>query len=311
MKQEAIIVGKGTHYPLNGLLTLPEDISAPVPAVVFVHGSGSSNMDEKVIRLTPFKDLAEGLAAHGIASIRYDKRSFAHGRKLLRDKSRPLTVKTETIEDAILATELLRKDKRIDPENIFIIGHSMGGMLAPRIDAEGGNYRGLVLLAGTPRKLEEVMLGQTKAITDELPALLQPLLKKQAEKLQRTFDGMYDLTDAQAQKKKVAGGTTVYYFKEMGEHPAENYLRELEKPLLILQGEKDVQVKPDIDFAAYRELLKAKTNVTFRLYEGLNHAFVPAVCGKISKATKEFSKEQHIGENVIADIAGWILENCR
>ena len=311
MKQEAIIVGKGTHYPLNGLLTLPEDISAPVPAVVFVHGSGSSNMDEKVIRLTPFKDLAEGLAAHGIASIRYDKRSFAHGRKLLRDKSRPLTVKEESIEDAILATELLRKDKRIDPENIFIIGHSMGGMLAPRIDAEGGNYRGLVLLAGTPRKLEEVMLGQTKAITDELPVLLRPLLKKQAEKLQSTFDGMYDLTDAQAQKKKVAGGTTVYYFKEMGEHPAENYLRELEKPLLILQGEKDVQVKPDIDFAAYRELLKAKTNVTFRLYEGLNHAFVPAVCGKISKATKEFSKEQHIGENVIADIAGWILENCR
>ena len=311
MKQEAIIVGKGTHYPLNGLLTLPEDISAPVPAVVFVHGSGSSNMDEKVIRLTPFKDLAEGLAAHGIASIRYDKRSFAHGRKLLRDKSRPLTVKTETIEDAILATELLRKDKRIDPENIFIIGHSMGGMLAPRIDAEGGNYRGLVLMAGTPRKLEEVMLGQTRAIAEELPAFLRPLLKKQTEKLQRTFDGMYDLTDEQAQKKKVVGGTTVYYFKEMGEHPAEQYLLNTDKPLLILQGEKDVQVKLDIDFAAYRELLKAKTNVTFRLYEGLNHAFVPAVCGKISKATKEFSKEQHIGENVIADIAGWILENCR
>ena len=311
MKQEAIIVGKGTNYPLNGLLTLPEDISAPVPAVVFVHGSGSSNMDEKVKKLTPFKDLAEGLAAHGIASIRYDKRSFVHPFKLLRDKSRPLTVKEETIEDAVLATELLRKDKRIDPENIFIIGHSMGGMLAPRIDAEGGNYRGLVLLAGTPRKLEEVMLGQTKAITDELPALLRPLLKKQTEKLQRTFDGMYDLTDEQAQKKKVAGGTTVYYFKEMGEHPAEQYLLNTDKPLLILQGEKDVQVKPDIDFAAYRELLKAKTNVTFRLYEGLNHAFVPAVCGKISKATKEFSKEQHIGENVIADIAGWILENCR
>ena len=311
MKQEAIIVGKGTHYPLNGLLTLPEDISAPVPAVVFVHGSGSSNMDEKVIRLTPFKDLAEGLAAHGIASIRYDKRSFAHGRKLLRDKGSSLTVKEETIEDAVLATELLRKDKRIDPENIFIIGHSMGGMLAPRIDAEGGNYRGLVLMAGTPRKLEEVMLGQTRAIAEELPAFLRPLLKKQTEKLQRTFDGMYDLTDEQAQKKKVVGGTTVYYFKEMGEHPAEQYLLNTDKPLLILQGEKDVQVKLDIDFAAYRELLKAKTNVTFRLYEGLNHAFVPAVCGKISKATKEFSKEQHIGENVIADIAGWILENCR
>ncbi len=309
MKLESIIVGEGTNYPLNGLLTLPDDTSRPVPAVVFVHGSGSSNMDEKVIKLTPFKDLAEGLAAHGIASVRYDKRSFAYGRKMLRDTGRSLTVKEETIEDAILATDLLRADPRIDREKIFIIGHSMGGMLAPRIDNEGGNYRGLVLMAGTPRKLEEVMLGQTKAITDELPALLRPLLKKQTEKLERTFEGMYDLTDEEAQKKKIGGGTTVYYFKEMGEHPAENYLRELEKPLLILQGEKDVQVRHDIDFAAYRELLKDKTNVTFRLYEGLNHAFVPAVCGKISKATKEFSKEQHIGENVIADIAAWILEN--
>ena len=309
MKQEPIIIGKGTKYPLNGLLTLPEDTSAPVPAVVFVHGSGSSNMDEKVLKLTPFKDLAEGLAAHGIASIRYDKRSFAHGFKMLRDRSRPLSVKEETIDDAVLATELLRKDNRIDPERIFIVGHSMGGMLAPRIDAEGGNYRGLVLMAGTPRKLEEVMLGQTVAIADELPALLRPLVKKQTEKLQRTFAGMYDLTDEQAQQKKVAGSTTVYYFKEMGDHPAETYLQNPEKPLLILQGGKDVQVRPDIDFAAYQQLLKDKPNVTFRLYEGLNHAFVPAVCGKISKVMKEFSKEQHIGADVIADIANWILKN--
>lgn len=310
MKQEKIIVGEGTKYPLNGLLTLPENASSPVPAVVFVHGSGSSNMDERVKKLTPFKDLAEGLAAHGIASIRYDKRSFAHPLKLLRDKSRPLTVKEETIEDAVLATELLRADPRVDRENIFIVGHSMGGMLAPRIDAEGGSYRGLVLMAGTPRKLEEVMLEQNAALAAELP-VLRPLLNKQTAKLKRTFAGMYDLTEREAQKKKIAGGTTVYYFKEMGEHPAENYLRELEKPVLILQGEKDVQVKPEVDFAAYKALLKAKTNVTFRLYEGLNHAFVPAVCGKISKVMKEFSKEQHIGEDVISDIAGWMLGNCR
>lgn len=311
MKRQAIIVGQGTNYPLNGLLTLPDDLSRPVPAVVFVHGSGSSNMDEKVKKLTPFKDLAEGLAAYGIASVRYDKRSFAHPLKLLRDKSRPLTVREETIEDAVLATELLKADPRIDRENVFIIGHSMGGMLAPRIDAEGGDYRGLVLMAGTPRKLEEVMLGQTRAIAEELPTFLRPLLKKQTEKLKKTFAGMYDLTDEEAKKRKVAGGTTVYYFKEMGEHPAEQYLLDADKPLLILQGEKDVQVMPDVDFAAYQELLKDRCNVTFRLYEGLNHAFVPAVCGKISKVMKEFSKEQHIGETVIADIADWIRENCR
>ena len=142
MIEEKIIVGKDTKYPLNGLLTLPEDAAGSVPAVVFVHGSGASNMDEKVGKLTPFKDLAQGLAQHGIASVRYDKRSFAHGFKMLRDKSLEVTVKTETIYDAILATELLKKDPRINSEKIYIIGHSMGGMLAPRIDAEGGNYAG-------------------------------------------------------------------------------------------------------------------------------------------------------------------------
>ena len=157
MIQEKIIVGEGSKYPLGGMLTLPDGAVGPVPAVVFVHGSGSSNMDEKVGKVTPFKDLAEGLARHGIASLRYDKRSFAHGMKMLRDKSTVITVKEETIDDAVLATELLKKDKRIDSERIFIVGHSMGAMLAPRIDAEGGNYRGLILMAGTLRKLEEVM----------------------------------------------------------------------------------------------------------------------------------------------------------
>ena len=70
MIEEKIVVGEGTKYPLKGILTLPEGVKASVPAVVFVHGSGSSNMDEKVGKLTPFKDLAEGLAKSGIASIR-------------------------------------------------------------------------------------------------------------------------------------------------------------------------------------------------------------------------------------------------
>ena len=157
MYSETIVVGAGTKYPLNGLLTLPGDLSKPVPAVVMVHGSGASNMDEKVMKLTPFKDLAEGLARHGIASLRYDKRSFAHGLKMIRNRS--LTVKEETIEDAILAVKMLREDPRIDHSRIFILGHSMGAMLAPRIDAEGADVRGLIMMAGTPYRAQRVSRG--------------------------------------------------------------------------------------------------------------------------------------------------------
>ena len=307
MIQEKILVGEGSKYPLSGMLTLPDGGGAPVPAVVFVHGSGSSNMDEKVGKLTPFKDLAEGLAKHGIASIRYDKRSFAHGMKMLRDKSVTITVKEETIDDAILATELLRKDKRIDPARIFIVGHSMGAMLAPRIDAEGGNYRGLVLMAGTLRKLEEVMQGQLEEMFTFGKGIMRKIAEIQMRKILPMFDGLYDLSDEEAKKKKVAGGTTLYYFKEMGVHDASDYLAATEKPVLIMQGEKDVQVKMDKDFTLYRALLGERKNVTFKLYEGLNHAFVPALYDDVTKATKEFSKERHIGEEVIGDLARWIL----
>ena len=309
MITEKIIIGENSKYPLNGLLTLPGERSSPVPAVVFVHGSGASNMDEKVGKLTPFKDLAEGLARHGIASIRYDKRSFAHGFKMLRDKSLVITVKEETIDDAIAAAALLRKDPRIDPENVFIIGHSMGGMLSPRIDAEGGNFRGLIIMAGSPRKLEEIMLDQNEAVLRSTKGLVQWIVKKQVAKISKLFEGLYEISDDEAREKKMGGGTTLYYFKEMGEHAAPGYLAVCEKPILIMQGEKDFQATAEKDFAAYRQLLAGKENVSFRLYPGLNHAFVPSVFADIMKAKQEYAVEQHIGEEVIGDIAAWILDN--
>ena len=308
MTEEKIVVGAGTRYPLKGCLTLPSDVSDPVPAVVFVHGSGSSNMDEKVGKLTPFRDLAHGLAAQGIASLRYDKRTYAHALKLLRDRSLTVTVKEETVEDAILATELLRGDPRIDPANIFVIGHSMGAMLAPRIDKEGGNYRGLILLAGTPRRLEEVIIEQNNEVLAEMKGLLRRLVEKQIRKLNDAFEGLYEMSDEEAKKKKMGGGVTLYYFKEMGEPPVEAYLKSLEKPILVMQGGKDFQVRADTDFRMYKEILADHSNATFILYENLNHAFVPSVYGSISKAKQEYAKEQHIGENVIADIARWIAQ---
>ena len=306
MIEERIIIGENTKYPLNGLLTLPAGAAGPVPAVVFVHGSGASNMDEKVGKLTPFKDLAQGLARHGIASVRYDKRSFTHGFKMLTDKSQDVTVKVETIDDAVLATELLKRDPRIDPESVFIIGHSMGGMLAPRIDAEGGNYAGLIIMAGSPRKLEEIILDQNEAALRSTKGFVNWIVKKQVSKFAAMFDGMYELSDAEAKKRKMGGGTTLYYFKEMGEHAAPGYLSVCEKPILIMQGEKDFQATAHKDFAAYQQLLAGKENVTFRLYENLSHAFVPSVYADIMKAKQEYHVEQHIGENVIGDIANWI-----
>jgi len=311
MIEKKIVIGEGGSWPLNGILTLPDGCSTdvPVPAVVFVHGSGSSNMDEKVGKLTPFKDLAEGLAAKGIASVRYDKRSFVHGRKMLKEGD--ITVVSETIEDAVLAAEILREEPCIDPGKIFIAGHSMGAMLAPRIDASGGDFHGLILMAGTLRTLEEVLLGQNEDILKQVKGLTRWIVKKQVEKLEKLFAPLHELTDEEAKKVKVGGGTTLYYFREMGQHPAADYLLASEKPVLIMQGEKDFQVSVEKDFNGYKELLQDRSNVTFQLYEGLNHAFVPAMYDNIMKAKQEYGTERHIGSDVIGDMAAWIHEQCR
>ena len=305
MKQEPIILGKNTRFPLKGMLTLPEG-QGPFPAVVLVHGSGSSNMDEKVGKLTPFKDIAQGLAERGVACIRYDKRSFAHGLKMVRDKATVITAREEVIEDALLAAALLRADRRIDPGRVFLLGHSMGGMLAPRIECSGGDFAGLILLAGSPRRMEEILLDQTREISETMTGLARWITKKQLRKLEKTFEGLYDLPDEVAKAKKVGGGTTLYYFKDMGQPPVSWWLEKTAKPMLVMQGEQDVQVKADVDFRLYQELLGDRENVTFRLYPGLNHAFVPAVARNIAEAKKEFSKERHIGAEVLDDLAGWI-----
>ena len=303
MKTEKIIVGAGTEYPLNGMLTLPDAPEKPVPAAVLVHGSGPGNMDEQVYRLTPFRDLAEGLAARGIATLRYDKRTYVYAGKM---KKQILTVREETIEDAIRAAALLRADPRIDPGAVWIIGHSLGAMLAPRIDAEGGAFRGLVLMAGSPYRLEEIMLRQMKQAGGSKGVM--KLAGRIEERIfGKKFDGLYAMPDEEAKKKKFAGNLTLWYFKEMGRKTAAEYLNETDKPVLLLQGGMDFQVLASDDYLRFQTELKDRPNVRFRLFEGLNHLFVKGIYNDILKAGKEYKTEQHIGPEVTDAIADFIL----
>ena len=115
-----------------------------------------------------------------------------------------------------------------------------------------------------------------------------------------------DITYEEAKNKKFAGGTTLYYFKEMGRKTAADYLLENEKPVLIMQGGKDFQVLADDDYLKFKELLSDRRNTFFKLYPELNHIFVDAIYDDIGKVTKEYRTERHIGEEVTGDIADFI-----
>ena len=299
--EDKIVVG--SEYPLNGMLTIPDEGNAPYPAVVFVHGSGSSDMDSKVFKVRPFKDMAEGLAKLGIASIRYDKRTFIYPKCFKNDS----TVWEESIEDAITAANILRNDPRIDSNKVFIAGLSLGGMLAPRIDAEGGNFAGLIIMAGTPRRLEDVMKSQGAEYLEKANAFMRWLVKGQMKKLHAKFDGIYEMSDEEAKKTPILGKHIMtYYLKDMGKKQVREYLEESDKPVFVMQGDGDFHVCVDKDFNEYKDILKNNPRATFKLYPGLNHVFMPTVYGDVSKARKEYSKPQHVADYVMADIAQWI-----
>ncbi|TVY11068.1 alpha/beta hydrolase family protein [Paenibacillus cremeus] len=303
---EQVTVVADAAYPLEGILTLPDSLADKVPAVVLVHGSGPLDKDETIRATKLFRDLADGLAKEGIATLRYDKRTFTYGKQIVQEFGGRLTVEEEVIQDAMLAVQMLKKDPRVDAGRVFLLGHSLGGTLAPRIDAEGGDLAGLVLLAGTPRTLEEVILDQNEDAIKQLEPSQQEVARTQVKELQDKFDAIAGMTEEIAQQTILIGNVYAWYLKEMKQHPVEKYLVQTTKPILVIQGDKDVQVSIEKDFNRYREKLKDHPNATFKLYPGLNHLFMKAVYGTLKDIWEEYNIPQTVVSTVVEDIAQWI-----
>ena len=147
---------------LPARLTMPSAASVKdrVPVVILVHGSGPSNMDESMGPNAPFRELAEGLSRRGVAVLRYDKRTFVCP-QFFANATAGFTYDDETVDDAISAIRLVKdslaQTMALDPSRIYIVGHSLGGMLAPRIAERSGAVAGLVLLAAPTGKLRPAM----------------------------------------------------------------------------------------------------------------------------------------------------------
>ena len=178
-------------------------------------------------------------------------------------------------------------------------------MLAPRIDAEGGDVKGLIMMAGTPYRLEDIVLRQLKQ-AGRGRSILNWIVRMEYRFYRRKFQGLYEMTDEEAKKKKFAGNMTLYYFKEMGQKTAASYLLESSKPAFILQGGKDFQVLAGRDYRMFKKLLAGRPNTSYKLYPDLNHIFVKGIYDDILKASKEYKVERHIPEEVIGDIAAFI-----
>lgn len=290
-------------WELPGILTLPEDVDKP-PVVILVHGSGPQDRDETIGNNKPFKDLAWGLASVGIAVFRFDKRTLVHSEKFV-DIMDSITVYEEIIEDVLYAIDYLKNTDQIDSERIFVLGHSLGGYEAPKIAQLSQDLNGIIILAGNTRPHDDLIIDQINyifsldGVITEQESLYFEQLDLQIEVLRS--DSFNINTPAQL----LPLGLPASYWIDLKEYDPVKTAHELDIPILILQGERDYQVKM-IDFQGWKDGLSDRSNVEFISYPDLNHLFVE---GDEMSVPDEYNSEGHVFEKVIEDISNWIIEN--
>jgi dienelactone hydrolase len=292
----------GEEWALPGTLTLPHG-SGPFPAVVLVHGSGPNDRDETIgltAAVKPFKDLAWGLANQGIAVLRYDKRTKVYAEKLAALTE--FTVQEETIADAVAAVELLRQQEKIDRDRIYILGHSLGGMLAPRIAAAAADQvAGLIILAAPARPLEELILEQTKYLAHADGVITEQeadaILQLEAQIASIKDPGLTAVTPPEKLLNIPAS-----YWLDLRHYKPTEAAKKLNLPMLILQGERDYQVTM-ADFSLWEAAVGSQSRVQLKSYPALNHLFI---WGEQPSLPAEYEEPGNVAQEVITDIAAWL-----
>ena len=304
-EETEVTVGSG-EWALPGTLTKPKG-DGPFPGLVLVHGSGPNDRDETLGPNKPFKDLAWGLATRGIAVLRYEKRNKAYQKKILADPKleAAMTVKDETIDDALLAAALLQNTKGIDPKRVFILGHSLGGFLLPRIAlaAEPRKIAGFISMAGLTRPLDDTIIRQMTYLYGLAGNTLSDEDRKRLQDIKDAVAKVKALTDAdKGSTMKLLGAMPAYWLDLRGYDPPET-AKSVKKPMLFLQGERDYQVQT-VDLENWKKALGSRPDVEFHLYPKLNHLFYEGEGVLIP--LEYMQKHGSVAPYVVDDIAAWI-----
>lgn len=286
--------------PLHGVLTLPAPRGEPFPGIVIVHGSGGGDRDGTLGPNKPYRDLAAGLAARGIAVLRYDKRA---GVQPLWYLNRAFTVREETIDDAVSALSVLRNHPEVDASRTYIVGHSLGGQLAPRIAEADGRLAGMILMAGawiTP--LPQLMVAQMDYMLSIASREDSARLTAQRRVIQHNVDRIEALSPADSGNLAILLGAPAAYWLDLRAHDPVASLRGRPEPALILQGERDYQITPAM-LEGFLAALGERPATTVVRYPALNHLFI---AGEGVPRPAEYSTAGQVAAVVMEDIARWV-----
>ncbi|MHB1459985.1 MAG: alpha/beta hydrolase [Armatimonadota bacterium] len=299
--EQEMTVGSG-EWKLPATLSIPKG-KGPFPAVVLVHGSGAQDRDETIGPNKPFRDIAQGLASQGIAVLRYEKRTKAHGVQMAKEGVK-ITVKEEVTDDVLLAVKLLRITKRINPKKVFVLGHSLGGMLVPRIGKADPQISGLISLAGPSRPLEDLVIEQVTYLAS-LDGKPSPEAQKKLDEIKADVAKIKALRANTSLPDGLLINAPATYWLDLNQYKQVEVAKSLKLPMLFIQGGRDYQVtRADLD--GWMAALKGRKTATFKYYPQLNHLMQDGV-GK-SKPS-EYDQRKPVNQQVLGDIANWVKQH--
>lgn len=297
----ASVVERQLTFPSAGLqfpatLALPSGASGKVPLVVLVHGSGPNDRDETIGPNKPFRDLAHGLAEAGIASLRYDKRTFA-----FRDKiDKKITLDQEVIDDAVAALEFARGLPEARADALFLLGHSMGATAAPIVSRRFPGLRGVVLMAGAARPLDQLIYEQV-AFQSRIAGLSRDQVEMKVADLKVAFARV---RSGEAGDEEVIMGAPAHYWRDVFGIDVPKALAEMKPPALVLQGGKDIQIgKTDYDLILKSLAARPEAERQAHWLPELNHLFMK-VEGESTGA--EYARPGRVDAQPIGLIAAWV-----
>jgi pimeloyl-ACP methyl ester carboxylesterase len=318
-----------SEISLSGTLTLPRT-TGPYPAVILIHGSSALDRDETILGHKPFLVLSDHFTRHGIAVLRFDKRGVGKSTGIYDNA---------TIEDfcydVAKGVEYLKSRPEIIKNQIGLVGHSEGGIIAPMLAAKSNDVAFIVLMAGTGVNGEEIFCEQGRllhrgnrvdeemiAIDTQVRKIFTGIVKKETncdvakeqihEALAKFLSGLTENEKTWVKIHSVLTEELIKRFNSPWGHfyfPYEpsTALRHITIPTLVLNGDLDLVVSPKQNLPFIDEALKEAGNKDYTIIElpKLNHAFQTCEIGSWDEYEQT---EETIAPSALNIMTDWILE---
>jgi pimeloyl-ACP methyl ester carboxylesterase len=337
INEEVSYKNKSARIVISGTLTLP-NTEGPFPAVLLIPGTGPVNRDQEGRGHKPFLILAEYLTRQGIAVLRVDKRGVGK-----TTGSYEKATQQDFMSDVLAGINYLKSRDEINPKQIGLIGHSEGAVIAPRVALKTQDVAFLVMMAGDGVSADVALIEQTKKLmrvqenapedaisqVNKLQKDLIDIAKEESDQqiakkiMTRTacewlknlpvkLKPFFDITPETvinleycAEDEDIALINSTSYRSLLGYDPV-TVLSQITIPVLVLNGERDLHVPPDVNLPVIEKALKKAGNKDYTIikFPKLNHLFQTSKTGKI-ESYKE--NKETIAPVALNTISKWIL----